>query len=83
MSSIQNKRSSNIKRGPKSKVQQMKPASSQFPDRNSKPNTMPKKIKSSGGSNPYKQLNQMLEFQIKQEKLEALKKKKNLRPPQG
>lgn len=83
MSSVKNKRSSNLKRGPKPKVQQMKPASSQFPDRESKPNTMPKKIKSSGGSNPYKQLNQMLDFQIKQEKLEALKKKKNLRPPQG
>ena len=54
----------------------MEPTSSQFPDREPKSNNIPKKIKSSGGSNPYKQLNQMLDFQIKQEKLEDLKKKK-------
>ena len=59
----------------------MQPTSSQFPDREPKSNNIPKKIKSSGGSNPYKQLNQMLDFQIKQEKLEDLKKKKKLWPP--
>ena len=61
----------------------MQPTSSQFPDREPKSNNIPKKIKSSGGSNPYKQLNQMLDFQIKQEKLEDLKKKKKLWPPPG
>ena len=61
----------------------MQPTSSQFPERESKSKNIPKKIKSSGGSNPYKQLNQMLDFQIKQQKLEDLKKKKNLWPPPG
>ena len=56
----------------------MQPTSSQFPERESKSKNIPKKIKSSGGSNPYKQFNQMLDFQIKQQKLEDLKKKKNL-----
>jgi hypothetical protein len=61
----------------------MNPISSQFSDRESKSKNIPKKIKSSGGSNPYKQLNQMLDFEIKQEKLEDLKKKKKLCPPPG
>ena len=39
------------------------------------PKKVPKKIKSSGGANPYKQLNQMLDFQIKQAKLEKIKGK--------
>jgi len=56
----------------------MYPISSQFSDLDPKSNNTPKKIKASGGSNPYKQLNQMLDFQIKQEKLEDLKKKKKL-----
>jgi len=34
------------------------------------------KVKASGGSNPYKQLNQMLDFQIKQAKLEKLNQNK-------
>ncbi len=37
---------------------------------------VPKKIKSSGGSNPYKHLNQMLDFQLKQARLEEIRKKK-------
>jgi len=56
----------------------MNPISSQFSYRESKSNNIPEKIKSSGGSNPYKQLNQMLDFQVKQEKLGDLKKKKKL-----
>lgn len=35
----------------------------------------PKKIKYSGGSNPYAYLNHMIDFQIKQAKLDALNKK--------
>ena len=54
----------------------MNPSNSQFPDHTPDPKQVPKKIKSSGGANPYKQLNQMLEFQIKQAKLEKLKEKK-------
>jgi hypothetical protein len=56
----------------------MYPMYSQFPEHIPDPNQAPKKIKASGGANPYKQLNQMLDFQIKQEKLEDLKKKKKL-----
>ena len=57
---------------------------SQFPDQAPDPKKVPKKIKSSGGANPYKQLNQMLDFQIKQAKLEKIKKKKNENgTPQG
>jgi hypothetical protein len=55
----------------------MYPNYSQFPEHATNPKKVPKKIKSSGGANPYKQLNQMLDFQIKQEKLEEFKKKKN------
>jgi hypothetical protein len=51
------------------------PSNSQFPDRKPDPKQAPKKIKSSGGANPYKQLNQMLDFQIKQAKLEKIKEK--------
>jgi hypothetical protein len=54
----------------------MYPNYSQFPDHVPGANQMPKKIKTSGGANPYKQLNQMLDFQIKQAKLEKLKKGK-------
>ncbi len=50
----------------------MYPMYSQFPDHIPDPNRVPKKIKASGGANPYKQLNQMLDFQIKQAKLEKL-----------
>ncbi len=53
----------------------MYPTYSQFPEHAPSANTPPKKIKSSGGPNPYKQLNQMLDFQIKQAKLENLKEK--------
>ncbi len=53
----------------------MYPKYSQFPEHIPDPNQVPKKIKSTGGSNPYKQLNQMIEYQIKQAKLEKLKKK--------
>ena len=53
----------------------MYPSYSQFPDHTPVPKQAPKKIKSSGGANPYKQLNQMLDFQIKQAKLDKLKKK--------
>jgi hypothetical protein len=53
----------------------MYPTYSQFPDHESDPKQAPKKIKSSGGANPYKQLNQMLDFQIKQAKLENLNEK--------
>ena len=62
----------------------MYPNYSQFPDHAPNPNQVPKKIKSSGGANPYKQLNQMLDFQLKQAKLEKMKEKKEgKRPPQG
>lgn len=62
----------------------MYPNHSQFPDQAPNPKKLPKKIKSSGGGNPYKQLNQMLDFQIKQAKLEKMKKKKNVNDtPQG
>ena len=54
----------------------MYPNYSQFPERAPDPKKVPKKIKSSGGASPYKQLNQMLDFQIKQAKLDELKKKK-------
>ena len=53
----------------------MYPSYSQFPDHTPDPKQAPKKIKSSGGANPYKQLNQMLDFQIKQAKLEKIKGK--------
>jgi hypothetical protein len=53
----------------------MYPIYSQFPEHIPDPNQVPKKIKASGGANPYKQLNQMLDFQIKQAKLEKLKQK--------
>jgi hypothetical protein len=48
---------------------------SQFPNHAPDPKQVPKKIKISGGSNPYKQLNQMLDFQIKQAKLKKLNEK--------
>jgi hypothetical protein len=51
----------------------MFPNYSQFPENAPNPKRVPKKIKSSGGANPYKQLNQMLDFQIKQAKLEKIK----------
>jgi hypothetical protein len=54
----------------------MYPNYSQFPENAPNQRKVPKKIKSSGGANPYKQLNQMLEFQIKQAKLEKIKEKK-------
>jgi hypothetical protein len=54
----------------------MYPNNSQFPNHAPDPKQVPKKIKSSGGSNPYKQLNQMLDFQLKQAKLDEIKKKK-------
>jgi len=54
----------------------MYPNNSQFPDQSPNPKPVPKKIKSSGGANPYKQLNQMLDFQIKQAKLDKIKEKK-------
>jgi len=53
----------------------MYPSNSQFPDHTPDPKQAPKKIKSSGGANPYKQLNQMLDFQIKQAKLKKIKEK--------
>ena len=37
----------------------------------------PKKIKYSGGGNPYAYLNHMIDYQIKQAKLEELNKKTN------
>jgi hypothetical protein len=46
---------------------------SQFPNHAPDPKQVPKKIKTSSGSNPYKQLNQMLDFQLKQAKLEKIK----------
>jgi hypothetical protein len=62
----------------------MYPNYSQFPDQKPDPKKVPKKIKSSWGANPYKQLNQMLDFQIKQAKLEKIKKNKNVNgTPQG
>jgi len=54
----------------------MYPNYSQFHNHVPDTKQVPKKIKSSGGSNPYKQLNQMLDFQLKQAKLERLKEKK-------
>jgi hypothetical protein len=54
----------------------MYPNYSQFPDHVPGANQVPKKIKTSGGANPYKQLNQMLNFQIKQAKLNQLQRKK-------
>lgn len=53
----------------------MYPTFSQFPEHVPDPKLVPKKIKSSGGANPNKQLNQMLDFQIKQAKLKKLKEK--------
>jgi hypothetical protein len=53
----------------------MYPIYSQFPEHIPDPNQVPKKIKVSGGANPYKQLNQMLDFQIKQAKLAKLERK--------
>lgn len=53
----------------------MYPMYSQFPEHIPDTNQIPKKIKASSGANPYKQLNQMLDFQIKQAKLEKLKQK--------
>ena len=62
----------------------MYPNYSQFPNHAPDPKQVPKKIKSSGGANPYKQLNQMLDFQLKQAKLEKVKEKKEgKRPPPG
>jgi len=61
----------------------MYPMYSQFPEHIPDPNQVPKKIKASGGANPYKQLNQMLDFQIKQAKLEKLKQKNEGNAPQG
>jgi hypothetical protein len=44
----------------------------------------PTKIKYSGGGNPYAYLNHMIDYQIKQAKLEELyKKTKEFCPPQG
>ena len=45
---------------------------SQFPEHIPDPNQVPKKVKARCGANPYKQLNQLLDFQIKQAKLEKL-----------
>ena len=59
----------------------MYPNYSQFPDQAPDPKKLPKKIKSSGGANPYKQLNQMLDFQIKQAKLEKIREKKERKRP--
>jgi len=59
----------------------MYPNYSQFPEHAPDPKKVPKKIKSSGGANPYKQLNQMLDFQIKQAKLEKIKEKKERKCP--
>ena len=53
----------------------MYPMYSQFSEHIPDPKQIPKKIKASGGANPYKQLNQMLDFQIRQAKLEKLKQK--------
>ena len=62
----------------------MYPSYSQFPGHTPDPKQVPKKVKSSGGANPYKQLNQMLDFQLKQAKLEKIKEKKEgKRPPPG
>ena len=62
----------------------MYPVYSQFPENIPNPNEAPNKIKPSGGANPYKQLNQMLDYQIKQAKLEKLNQKnKEKLPPQG
>jgi len=62
----------------------MYPMYSQFPEHIPSPNQISNKIKPIGGANPYKQLNQMLDFQIKQAKLEKLNQKnKGKLPPQG
>ena len=53
----------------------MYPTYSQFPEHVPDPKQAPKKIKTSGGANPYRQLNQMLDIQIKQAKLKKLKEK--------
>lgn len=56
--------------------------SRQFGGIEPKKNEHPEKIKYSGGSNPYAYLNYMIEYQIKQAKLEELNKKsKKFRPP--
>ena len=62
----------------------MYPMYSQFPNHAPDPKQVPKKIKTSSGSNPYKQLNQMLDFQLKQAKLEKIKQENGEGwPPQG
>lgn len=61
----------------------MYPNYSQFPNHAPDPKQIPKKIKSSGDANPYKQLNQMLDFQLKQAKLEKINKKNKENDPQG
>ena len=48
---------------------------SQFSEHLSGKLNPPKKFKGTKDSNPYTQLNQMLDYQIKQAKLELIKKK--------
>ena len=61
----------------------MFPVSRQFNGMELQKNGPPKKIKYSGGSNPYAYLNRMIEYQINQPKLEELNKKTQriLTPP--
>ena len=56
--------------------------SRQFSGVEPKKNEPPKKIKYSGGGNPYAYLNHIIDFQIKQAKLDELnKKRKSFDPP--
>lgn len=50
--------------------------SRQFSGGEPKKNEPPKKLKYSGGGNPYAYLNHIIDFQIKQAKLDELNKKK-------
>jgi DNA polymerase IIIc chi subunit len=60
----------------------MNPISPQFKGRKPKEANKSKKIKSADGGNSYTYINQVLDFQIKQEELKELREKiKNFRPP--
>lgn len=54
----------------------MNPVSRQFNGTEPQKNEPPEKIKYSGGGNPYAYLNHMIDYQIKQAKLEELNKKR-------
>lgn len=53
----------------------MFPVSRQFNGFEPQKKELPKKVKHAGGSNPYAYLNHMIDYQIKQAKLDGLIKK--------